>query len=330
MLILFHIGALVLIAVVAWWLSGYDSKLTHANRKQDFTRRGIRCGVTLLLVEILFWLPTAVLVIPVFLAVIWAGCLAELASLGIRRLIDPEDKRAFDPARNLRELDVIASLIRDGKKAEAVQLCQQLKAAGEVDAGALDLALEHLGVPQTGLKKMKPLVEAGWLRSLGKFNEAEAILNSLLAKNPGNVDAAMLLVRLYAQDLQEPDKAEEILGALERQPQVPASDIEAARRSMAEWWLLQQAQETETAPPESVDDLLARKYFGTAIEMLEDQIRAQPQDFALRLKLAEVHAVHCKNFHGVEKIIRQLEMDPGFSPQQIESARVKLREWRGT
>src|SRR5712671_179647 len=177
MLILLHIGALVLIAMAAWWLSRYDSKLTHENRNQDFTRRSIRCGVTLLLVEILFWLPPAVIFIAVVLAVIWAGCIAELASHGFRWLIDPEDKRVFDPARNLRELDAIASLIRNGKKAEAVQLCQQLKEAGEVDAGALDLTLEHLGVPQAGPKKMSPLANAGWLRSLGKFNEAELILN---------------------------------------------------------------------------------------------------------------------------------------------------------
>jgi hypothetical protein len=55
----------------------------------------------------------------VILAVIWAGCISELASHCFHRLIDPSDKRVFDPARNLRELDAVASLIRNGKKAEA-------------------------------------------------------------------------------------------------------------------------------------------------------------------------------------------------------------------
>jgi hypothetical protein len=54
----------------------------------------------------------------------------------------------------------------------------------------------------------------------------------------------------------------------------------------------------------------------------------QPQDFELRLKLAEVHAVHCKNFQRAEKIIFQLAAGSDFNPQQIESARAKLKEWR--
>ena len=37
------------------------------------------------------------------------------------------------------------------------------------------------------------------------------ILNSLLAQNPRNLDAAMMLMRLYAQDLHRPEKAEEVL-----------------------------------------------------------------------------------------------------------------------
>jgi hypothetical protein len=328
MLILLNLVALVLIGLVAWWLSGYDSQLTHENQKADRLRRGIRCGVTLLLLEIIFWLPPTVIFLIVILAVIWAGCISELASHGFHRLIDPSDKRVFDPARNLRELDAVASLIRNGKKAEAIQLCNVLKEAGEVDPIALELALAHLGVPQADAKKINPLTVASQLRRQGKFPEAELLLNSLLAENPRNVDAAMMLVRLYAQDLRRPAQAEEVLHALEQQPHIPASHIEFARRSIGEWSRPSRKQVEAVAPPESLDELLARGFFGTAIEILENKTQEQPLDFELRMKLAEVHALHCSNFQRAEKIIQQLQADPNFSPEQRQSAKAALREWR--
>ena len=82
------------------------------------------------------------------------------------------------------------------------------------------------------------------------------------------------------------------------------------------------------APPESVEALLAQGFLGSALEKLEEQIKAQPQDFELRLKLAEIYAVHCKDLRRAEKIIRQMETGSNFSPQRIESARAKLKEWR--
>jgi protein involved in temperature-dependent protein secretion len=81
-------------------------------------------------------------------------------------------------------------------------------------------------------------------------------------------------------------------------------------------------------PPQTVDELLAQGFFGTAVELLEKKIKAQPQDFELRLKLAEVHAANCKNFQRAEKIIRQMGTDSSFSPQQIELARAKFKDWR--
>jgi hypothetical protein len=64
------------------------------------------------------------------------------------------------------------------------------------------------------------------------------------------------------------------------------------------------------------------------LEKLTEEIKAQPQVFGLQLKLAELHAVHFNNFRQAEKIIRQLETTPDFSPQQIESAWVQLKAWR--
>jgi thioredoxin-like negative regulator of GroEL len=138
----------------------------------------------------------------------------------------------------------------------------------------------------------------------------------------------MMLMRLFAQDLRQPAKAHEILRQLAKQPHVAASHLEFARRSIDEWSRLQPERTEAPAQPESVDELLAQGFFGTAVDLLEEKIKAQPQDFELRLKLAEVHAVRCKNFQQAEKIIRQLEADPHFNPQQTGSARLKLKEWR--
>jgi hypothetical protein len=328
MLILLHLGALVLIGLVFWWLSRYDAQLTHENQKADLIRRGIRCGVTLLLLEIIFWLPPTVIFLSVVLAVIWAGCLAELASHNFRRLIDPEDKREYDPARNLRELDAVASLIRVGKKTEAIQLCNVLKAGGDVDPVALELTLTHLGAPPPAAKKINPLNAASQLRRQGKFPEAASLLNSLLAENPANVDAALMLVRIYAQDLHRPDMARAALRELEKQPQVPSSHIEFARRSIDEWNRGKPQLDAADAQPESIDELLTQGYLGTALEILEQKIKDQPGDFDLRLKFAEVYGQHCGDVDRAGKIVREIEAHPGFSPEQIQRARAKLEAWR--
>jgi lipopolysaccharide biosynthesis regulator YciM len=77
-----------------------------------------------------------------------------------------------------------------------------------------------------------------------------------------------------------------------------------------------------------VDELLAGGGFGTAIEILEEQLRLRPDDFDLRLKLAEVYGRHCGNLHRAEKIIREIETHAGFSPEQIQAARKSLQDWR--
>ena len=332
MLILLHIGALVMIGLVAWWFSGYDSKLTSENKKEDFIRRMVRCGLTLFFVEVMIWLPPSAICFSIFLAVLWAGCLSEFFSYWFTWLIDPENKRpADDPNKYVAQLDMIGALIRSGRKAEAIQLCESLKASGEVEITTLELTLEHLGVPQADAKKTNPLNAASQLRRQGKFSEAKLLLDSLLLENPRHLDAVIMLARLYTQDLREPGKAHEILRVLEQQPHISTDHIEFARRSIGEWSRRQPEIEAVAEPKiKSVDELLEQKLFGSAIELLENKINAQPQDFDLRLQLAEVHAVHCENFQTAEKIIRQIEVGPGFSQEQIERARSKLKEWRDT
>src|SRR5450432_634986 len=116
MMILWHIIALALITAIAWWASRYDSRLSGENRREDYIRRIVRCCVTLFFVEVMIWLPPAVIVFAIFLGVLWAGCLSEFLSHKFRLLIDPEDKRQLDPKQSVRQLDLIAELVRRGRK----------------------------------------------------------------------------------------------------------------------------------------------------------------------------------------------------------------------
>ena len=72
----------------------------------------------------------------------------------------------------------------------------------------------------------------------------------------------------------------------------------------------------------------ARGFFGTAIEVLEEKIEKQPQDFDLWMKLAETHCRYCGNPNRAEKIIQRMEKDFAFGPEQIQSAKTRLTEWR--
>lgn len=336
----FGANLIVLIAstVVFWWLSGFDSHLSGDHGFRDLTRRGARCGISLAIVEACFlylWRYVneknadagyIYLVIAMPLAILWCGCLSQLGARFFNALIDPEDPEQFEPDKEERLLEKIAELIRGGKKEQAIQLCKALKVSGEVSSAALDMTLEHLGLPQADCKMVKPLAAAHRLRRQGKFEEAAAMLKALLAENPRNVDAAMPLMRIYAQDLGRADQAWKILAALEKQPHVAAAHLEFARRSIEEWSQPRPAPLEEAEVGGSVDELLAQGFIGTAIEMLEEQVDAEPGNFDLQLKLAGFYARYAKNVTTAERIIRR--MDGKFSPDQLLIARARLQEWR--
>jgi thioredoxin-like negative regulator of GroEL len=164
------------------------------------------------------------------------------------------------------------------------------------------------------------------LRAKGKSAEAEQILKSLLEQNPSNVSAAMMLMRLYVQDFKRGDKAAEILRALQGQPHIPAAQIEYAERSIQDWALKKVEEKIEL--PESVEELLAAGYFGTAIEMLEAKAAEQPDNFEAQMKLAEAYGLHSRDISKAKKIIEKLGKKSIFNEEQIQTAKVKLEEWR--
>jgi len=335
-MIVLRVMLMVLGAAAMWWLSGYDAQVTGENKRHDLTRRAVRCLVTAVLLLVFFepnsirigyaFIPL-ILIVPPSIGILWAGCIGAFFAQGIHRVIDPDDRRSFDFNENSRNLDLVASLLKNGRHEEAAQLCERLKKSGDANILVLETMLARSGIQIDSGRKSKPLVEAHRLRSEGKFTEAEAILQTLLAENPSNVDAALMLMRLYVQDFRRSDKAAEILRALEKQPHMPPAHLEYARRSIVEWGRRKSAPAAEVLP-ESVDELLACGYLGTAIEILERKIKEQPKDFDSRLKLAEAHGLHSGNVQRAGKIIQQIEAGGDFSAEQIQTAKARLEEWR--
>lgn len=324
------------VAIIGWWVSGFDPRLKNESRMRDFISRAIRCGSTLVLLVILFAPPGAVTSVPEIMAIIatlallWSRCLTEICVRALHHLIDAEDKRAFDPNKNMRDLDMIAHLIKTGRKRKAIQMCERLKDSGDSSVFALETLLEHLGVRQNSLPKLKPLTEAYLLRSQGHFKGAKKVLNSMLAKNPSDMDAALMLMQVYAEDLREPGKAAKVLRNLKQQPGIPPEQIEQAEHSLHEWEHPKLKLTAVTLPKSfhEVDELLGNGRFGTAIKTLEEKTNIHPENFGLWIKLAEVHAVYCGNLNRADTIVRQIENNPGFGAEQIQAARTKLQEWR--
>ena len=208
-----------------------------------------------------------------------------------------------------------------------------MKKTGEVSLTTLEAALESLGVKQDTGRIINPLNEAARLRATGHFTEAETRLKALLAKNPADTDAALMLMRLYAHDFHQPDQAVAVLQALEKQPHIEAAHLEYARKTINEWTKAglaktKPAQSTPPPAPMTWEEMLAQGFFGSAIELLEEQFREQPLNFEVRLRLASIHAVYCANLPRAEKLVRQIEADKNFTPEQAAAARTKLKEWQ--
>ncbi|HTV63128.1 MAG TPA: tetratricopeptide repeat protein [Verrucomicrobiae bacterium] len=325
---------LALVVAAIWFTSGYDPKLTGDGNRDDLIRRITRCFVTLLLLALLLILPGAEVSVPALLAlcalmaILWVGCLTEMLSRGVHYLTGfASSHREFDPDESAHNLERVASLLREGRRDDAARLAEWLRASGEGDVPALDALLDRAGVPHERVQTPAPLAEADRLCVEGKFAEAATILKSSLAKNPAGVDAALMLMRIYARDLRQGDKAAEILRSLEKQPHVPSACIEFAARSIHEWG--QKKIEPKAAVlPESVDELVAAGYPGTAIEILEEKIKQGPDDFETNLKMAEIYGRNCGDLRRAEKIIERVENNLKFTPEQIQLAKSKLREWR--
>src|SRR5882672_8837807 len=313
----------------------------------------MRCGATLLLMAAGLASPWIMIAVTVLIAVIWAGCVSELFARGFHRLVEPQDTAQFDPKQNARDLDNLAMLVQSGRNDEAIELCKELNESGEASTLAIEAVLFQLYsrmFAADSVHNSPPLSEAQRLRAQGNPGAAASRLDSLLQKEPDNLGAVFLAAKIYALDLKRPEKADALLRTLGQQPHVPPVFVEYARRSIQEWSGLvpptekptegvesllvnrgdSKCPDKATGPgKESVDELLAGGNLATAVEILESQIKDQPENLNLWLKLAETHGVYCRNLNLAGKIIRRIEANPKFTQAEIQLAKSKLKEWRG-
>ena len=334
------VGATLL---VTWWLSRYDSRIIGDSRWPDMLKRFLRCAFTAGTAELIYWCfwryshrgeaAYGLVPIPIILvlAFLWSGAVGELVSRGFGKLFDSDGRRAFDPGKGEAGLRQLSELINEGRREEAEKLSEKLKKSGDTNIIVLEAMMQHLGVDDRHVDQEKSVATARKLQAEGRFGEAARVLASLLKVHPGHAEASILLIRIYGQDLGQSGRAAEVFETLRRQPGVSPGMIEFARNLMAEAERPRPGIAQELAQDvkgQSVDELIARKRFGSAIEVLKATLQQRPDDFDLWLKLAEVNGRHCGSMQQVENIIKLLEGDPRFQPGQVQTLRVKLEEWR--
>jgi hypothetical protein len=345
-------------SVLAWWLSGFDGAVTGESRAKDLKRRLIRCGITLVLMAVGLGAALGnsrfggfiVVAVVLPLALIWTGCLSEAFARVFHRLVDSPDSREFDPNELTRELDTLAALVQQGKNNEAVQLAMKLKKSASGSPLALEATLFRVYDQMlTGNAASPALAEAQRLYDEGHCLQAEYRLQQVLKHEPGNLTAGIMLMKLYAENLHDRNRALALLRTFEQGRSVPTCFIDYARQRINEWFdpssvrqksvediesVLVQKKHEESPEEElhpkfsSVADLLAAGHLGTAIERLEGEIRENPHNFESRLQLAEAYGRYCCNFTRAREIVAKIETNPAFSPAQVRQAKAKLQEWR--
>ncbi|MGP8235693.1 MAG: hypothetical protein ACLQVW_09805 [Limisphaerales bacterium] len=129
-------------------------------------------------------------------------------------------------ARRLHRCDNIT----EDQKVFAVQ---ELK--GWAAAQGVNVDLTRFTCRRSPLRQGKELREADHLREAGCFREAESKLLHLRRQDSDDFAAALLLLRIYTQDLRRRDKAEDLLRQLSKQPYASEAFLEFARRSLDEW-----------------------------------------------------------------------------------------------
>lgn len=338
-------------AALAWWLSGYDSQVIGENKRDDLIRRGVRCGATAILVAIGLLNAYLMIFMIVAIAVLWAGCVGELFARGFHVFVDSPDNREYDPKQSARELNRLSTLVREGRNEEAIALCRHLLDMPGVSAMTIDTMLLHLyreKYSDDRITAMTEFTDIRVLREQRRFADAAKLLEQSLQKDSANLPASLLLMQIYAKDLQNPPGARTVLYRLS-QTGLPPGFADYANERINEWsrgaseaskstegiesLLAKRANPAVSLTPidassASLDELLAAGHLATVIEILEGRIQAAPNDFESRLKLAEAQGVYCGNWLSAGKIVEKIATSRVFSPEQVRTAKTKLAAWK--
>lgn len=146
---------------------------------------------------------------------------AETAALHLHKMT-----RAVRLVRKLCDLKEFS----DDQKTYAVNQLQFW-----VASQGYDLDVSHLRDLAAPPPRAKPMTEISQLRQRGEYRQAQSKLQALLKREPANLAAAMLLVRVYAQDLRRLDKAKEMVDDLENSGHVGSGVITFLRNSLKGW-----------------------------------------------------------------------------------------------
>lgn len=264
MALIFFSVVLIVTALLSWWISGYDPKLTGENDSEDIIRRVIRCGVTLILMagglaETMFnpnfagFTAIAVAGPMVFL---WINCLSEALADIFHKLIDnPSHSPDSDPKKVASDLDRLAMLATQGRTGEALRLCAELLKKDEGSRLAIETMCFRLYgqmFDDESIYLHRPLAEIRQLCEHSKFEEAESRLVRIVNGRRENLPAVFLLVRLYVQNLQQPDKAGALILSLEQKSKLPPMFAAYANERIRDW-LTSSGEKSE----EGIESLLA-------------------------------------------------------------------------
>lgn len=196
MVILLYVILAVLAVIVAWWLSGYDPLVTGENPRKDFLRRLLRIAATVLLLAVLFGLHPAsmaggygfvplIMIIPVSIGLIWCGCLAECWASGLHHFVLPGGgKGEFDPHKGTRQLEQLASLLKEGRREEALQMAGQLMELGDANVLALEAMLARADLEWKASSPRDPLRRSLPPSRAGKFCRSRKSVDAVRGKKP--------------------------------------------------------------------------------------------------------------------------------------------------
>jgi hypothetical protein len=259
---------LVVTAVLAWWISGYDPKLTGENKGEDILRRIIRCGLTLFfmaggLAETLSHPDFAgfvAITIAGPMVFLWINCLCEALAHAFQSLIDnPSASSGSDPKMLTSDLDRLASLSNRGQTNEALQLCAELLDKGETSRLAMETMCFRLYgqmFDNESIFSSPSLSAIHDLCECGRFKEAESRLTQIIERDPKNLSAVFLLIQIYAQDLQRPEKARALIQSLKKRSKLPPMFPDYADYRIKQW-----LRTGEGKSDEGIESLLVGKRF---------------------------------------------------------------------
>ena len=104
------------------------------------------------------------------------------------------------------------------------------------------------------LRSYKSLAPIHSFLEHGQFSEAESRLTRIVKRNPKNLPAVYLLVRLYAQNLKHPERAGALIQSLEERSKLPPMFAAYSNHCIKEW-----LDPSEPNGDEGIESLLAVK-----------------------------------------------------------------------